>query len=163
MYRGIVFANINAGRNKGTTPALCAIFAKSSGNWRNFIRKAFIPENLVGDSSDKTKAAALENARLGHIRTAVPGVTPASVVKFALFDRKKKSGQMVLPQTIGSQFFAKCFKVEGGDVAQSDKAASEVGTASFPTFAYNGATLRDDWHIAPEAPASQPEDAEGCA
>ena len=89
--RGIVFANINAGRNKGTSPALCAVFARSSGNWRNFIRKAFIPEDLVGDSSDKTKAAGLENARLAHIKTAVPGVTPASVVKFALFDRKSAS------------------------------------------------------------------------
>ena len=86
-----MFANINAGRNKGTTPALCAVFARSSGNWRNFIRKAFIPEGLVGDSSDKTRAAALENARLAHIKTAVPGVTPASVVKFALFDRKSAS------------------------------------------------------------------------
>ena len=86
--RGIAFANNNAQLNKGTTPALCAIFARSSGNWRNVIRKAFIPESLVGDSADKARAQALENARLDHIRKAVPGVTPESVVKFALFNRR---------------------------------------------------------------------------
>lgn len=88
MHSGIVFANINAGQNKGTTPALCAIFARSSGNWRNVIRKAFIPEDLVGDSSDKAKATTLENTRLDHIKRAIPGVNAESVVKFALFDRK---------------------------------------------------------------------------
>ena len=175
VRRGIAFANNNAQLNKGTTPALCAIFAISSGNWRNVIRKAFIPESLVGDSSDKAKAQALENARLDFIRKAVPGVTPQSVVKFALFNRKSaylcfrccslcvwltgrgcvlplpaKSGQLVIPEAIGNPFSAKCFKVQGNAVAPSDVAASNQGTASFPGFSYNGATLRTAWKIAPE-------------
>jgi hypothetical protein len=73
--------------NPGTTAQLCAIFAKSSANWRTVIRKAFIPENLVGDSSSATKKAALENARLAHIKTAVPGVSSTSVVKLSLLNR----------------------------------------------------------------------------
>lgn len=61
---------------------------------------------------------------------------------------------MVLPESIGSQFSAKCFKVEGDKVAADDLAASEVGTQSFPGFAYNGAALRGQWNIAPENPPS---------
>ncbi|KAI1785272.1 hypothetical protein LXA43DRAFT_147172 [Ganoderma leucocontextum] len=147
---GILFANNNVKRNKGTTPALCAVFARSSGNWRNVVRKAFIPENLVGDASDKAKAEALENARIDHVKQAVPGVNAESVVKFALFDRKIKSGQMVIPESIGSQFTAKCFKVEGEAVVASDAAASAVGTQSFPQFSFNGGTLRGEWNIAAE-------------
>ena len=73
--------------NKGTTAQLCAIFAKSSDNWRTAIRKAFIPENLVGDSSDPQTKDTLEQARLNHIAQAVPGVCAAAVVKFSLLDR----------------------------------------------------------------------------
>ena len=88
-HSAIAFANNNAQVNPGTTAQLCAIFAKSSGNWRNVIRKAFIPENLVGDSSIATKKKELEDARLAHIKAAVPGVSAASVVKFSLLDRKR--------------------------------------------------------------------------
>lgn len=74
--------------NKDTTAQLCAIFAKSSSNWRTAIRKAFIPENLVGDSSDAAKKKQLEDARIEHIKTAVPGVSATSVVKFSLLNRQ---------------------------------------------------------------------------
>ena len=43
----IGFANGNAKVNKGTTAQLCAIYAKSSANWRTAIRKSFIPENKL--------------------------------------------------------------------------------------------------------------------
>ena len=74
LYSAVAFANNNAKVNPGTTPQLCAIFAKSSANWRTAIRKAFIPENLVGDSANAAKKAQLENARLAHVTQAVPGV-----------------------------------------------------------------------------------------
>ena len=80
--RSIVSANINAKANPGTTPALCAIFAKSSGNWRNVIRKAFIPEDIVGDTPEK------EALRVAHIKKAVPGVTENTVVRFSILDRR---------------------------------------------------------------------------
>ena len=85
----IAFANNNAQVNAGTTAQLCAIFAKSSGNWRNVIRKAFVPEVLVGDSSNAVRKAALEKARLDHIKAAIPGVSASSVVKFSLLDRTR--------------------------------------------------------------------------
>ena len=58
----VAFANGNAKVNLGTTPAVCAIFVKSSGNWRNTIRKVFLPEKLVTDSSDPKLKADKENA-----------------------------------------------------------------------------------------------------
>ena len=68
MLRAISFANNNAQFNNFkkkpsdpvVTPALCAIFAKSSANWRTALRKVFLHEVLVGDSSDPAKKAAKE-------------------------------------------------------------------------------------------------------
>jgi hypothetical protein len=77
--------------NKGTTAQLCAIFAKSSPNWRIVIRKAFIPENLVGDNSNPTRKAQLEDARLAYNRRVIPGVSATSVVKFSLLDRNNRT------------------------------------------------------------------------
>ncbi|KAI1785843.1 hypothetical protein LXA43DRAFT_100295 [Ganoderma leucocontextum] len=138
----IAFANNNAKVNKDTTAQLCAIFAKSSSNWRTALRKAFIPETLVGDSSNAAKKKQLEDARIAHIKTAVPGVSATSVVKFSLLNRSTHSGQLVLPATITNQFLAKCFKADGG--------ATAPGTSKFPAFSYNGATLRSQWNIAAE-------------
>ena len=87
----IAFANNNAVVNKkdnpNITPQLCAIFAKSSGNWRQVIRKAFFADNLVKDSSDPVKSAQFEQARLQHLQQVMPGVSAANVVKFATLDR----------------------------------------------------------------------------
>ena len=157
--------------NPGTTAQLCAIFAKSSSNWRTALRKSFIPENLVGDSSNAAKKKQLEDARIAHIKTAVPGVSATSVVKFSLLNRSSaypsslafllylvvvvvvcahktclyfaaKTGQLVLPATITNQFLAKCFKADGG--------AAAAGTSKFPAFSYNGQSLRTSWNIAAE-------------
>ena len=57
---------------------------------------------------------------------------------------------MLIPESVSNQFFAKCFKVEGLEVAKSDDAASKVGTNTFPAFEYKGNTLRDQWKIVPE-------------
>ena len=65
---------------------MCAIFVKSSGNWRNTIRKVFLPDKLVIDSSDPKLKADKENARLEYIKV-VPGVSAASVVRFSLLNR----------------------------------------------------------------------------
>ena len=161
----IAFANNNAQVNAGTTAQLCAIFAKSSGNWRNVIRKAFVPEVLVGDSSNAVMKAALEKARLDHIKAAIPGVSASSVVKFSLLDRTRtwlqdvyvreymltppvgvlhteRTGQLSLPASITSLFTAKCFKADGG--------ATAPGTSKFPDFSYDGETLRTEWNIASE-------------
>ena len=93
--RAIGFANINADRNKkvnpNITPQLCAIFAKSSGNWRNVIRKAFFDNALVKDSSNPAQSAQLEQARLQHIQQFMPGVSATNVVKFALLGRNANS------------------------------------------------------------------------
>ena len=158
--------------NPGTTAQLCAIFAKSSSNWRTALRKSFIPENLVGDSSNAAKKKQLEDARIAHIKKAVPGVSATSVVKFSLLNRSStypssipyspfylvvvivvcahnaysyfaaKTGQLVLPATITNQFLAKCFKADGG--------AAAAGTSKFPAFSYNGQSLRTSWNIAAE-------------
>lgn len=77
----------NTLENKGTTPQLCAIYAKSSGTWRTAIHKAFIPNNLAFDSAEPAKKAAFEQARLDHLEQVMPNVCPADVVKFALLDR----------------------------------------------------------------------------
>ena len=158
---------MNIKNNPGTTGALCAIFAKSSGNWRNVIRKAFLPEDIVGDTPEK------EAARVAHVKKAVPGVTENTVVRFALLDRRdgtslhsqliqrfqyvaftpaglagKITSQMLIPESVASQFTAKCFKVDGLKVADSDLAASNVGTQEF--LNYRGDQLRGEWKIEPE-------------
>ena len=87
-HSAIAFANNSAQVNPNTTAQLCAIFAKSSANWRTAVHKAFIPEDLVGDSADATQKAELEQARLDHVAQAVPGVNATEVVKFSLLDRQ---------------------------------------------------------------------------
>jgi len=143
----IAFANNNAKVNPGTTAQLCAIFAKQSGNWRTVIRKAFIPENLVGDSSNPVRKASLEAARITHIKAAIPGVNAQSVVKFSLLNRGTKTGQLVLPATITNQFTAQCFPASGFSVSGG---AVAPGTSQFPAFSYNGNSLRTQWNIAAE-------------
>ena len=153
---------MNKKDNPNIKPQLCAIFAKSSANWRTALRKSFIPENLVGDSSNAAKKKQLEDARLDHVKKAVPGVSASSVVKFSLLNRSStwcstcsliahsslyvafaaKTGQLVLPATITNQFTAQCFKADGG--------AAAPGTNKFPAFSYNGNTLRTAWNIAAE-------------
>ncbi|KAJ6538977.1 hypothetical protein B0H19DRAFT_1269353 [Mycena capillaripes] len=146
----IAFANNNTQVNPGTTAQLCAIFAKESSNWRKVIRKAFIPENLVGDSSNPDRKTSLEAARITHIKAAVPGVSVPSVVKFSLLNRdiKPPTGQLVLPALITSQLTAQCFNAGGGVVA--------AGTSMFPEFTYNGDKLRAQWNIAAETAGQQP-------
>ena len=82
----IGFANNNEALNPGTTATLCAIFAKSSGNWRNVIRKAFFDNALVKDSSNPAQSAQLEQARIQHIKQFLPGVSATNVVRFGTFD-----------------------------------------------------------------------------
>ena len=74
--------------NPGTTAALCAIFAKSSSDWRTKIHKAFIPESIVKDDANAALKAQLENRRLSYLTQVIPGVDPKSVVKFSLFDHE---------------------------------------------------------------------------
>ena len=78
---------MNSKDNPNIKPQLCAIFAKSSDNWRIAIRKAFFADNLVKDSSDPVKSAQFEQARLQHIQQFMPGVSAVNVVKFATLDR----------------------------------------------------------------------------
>ena len=98
MYSATGFANSNEQMNEGTTAALCAIFAKSSSDWRTKIYKAFIPESIVKDNKEPALKAQLENRRLSYLTQVIPGVDPKSVVKFALLDRE--SAWMVLSSCV---------------------------------------------------------------
>jgi hypothetical protein len=104
--------------------------------------QAFIPENLVGDSSNPVTKKAKEDARLAHIKKAVPGVSAPNVIKFSLLNRSTKTGQLVLPAGLTNQFTAKC--------VDASETASVAGASKFPAFSYNGATLRSEWNIAAE-------------
>ncbi|KAH9913569.1 uncharacterized protein BXZ73DRAFT_55449, partial [Epithele typhae] len=141
----IAFANNNAKVNPGTTAMLCAIFAKSSDNWRTAIRKAFLPENLVGDSSTPSVKAAKETSRTLYLQAVVPGVSAENVVRFSLLDRNAGTGQLVLSSGITNLFTAQC-------VAATDTAPE--GTSTFPDFSYNGDELRSTWDIAAEQTCS---------
>ena len=77
---------MNSKDNPNIKPQLCAIFAKSSGNWRNVIRKAFFADNLVDASGDPALSAQLEQARIQHIKQFLPGVSATNVVRFGTFD-----------------------------------------------------------------------------
>ncbi|THH17747.1 hypothetical protein EW146_g3116 [Bondarzewia mesenterica] len=105
LFLATNFATINAKNNPGTTAKVCAIFAKSSGNWRNAIPKAMLPDSVVGDNSDQGRAQKLENARTAYLKAI--GLTPQSV-KFSIF-APRNTGQMLLPELLNSQFSAKCF------------------------------------------------------
>ncbi|KAH9934480.1 uncharacterized protein BXZ73DRAFT_45745, partial [Epithele typhae] len=141
----IAFANNNAKVNKGTTAVLCAIFAKSSANWRTAVRKAFLPEALVGDSATASVKAAKETSRTLYLKSVVPGVSAANVVRFSLLNRSTKTGQLVLPAGVTSLFTAQCV---------ATNAALPAGTSDFPAFSYNGAALRSTWDIAAEQTCS---------
>ena len=166
---------MNSKDNPNIKPQLCAIFAKSSGNWRNVIRKAFFADNLVDDSGDPALSAQLEQARIQHIKQFLPGVSAENVVKFALFDRRTSTypqhlftprevlpltgpcrivaftGQLVLPDGIASQFSAKCVEVPPGTQAPP----AIPNTRAFPEFSYFGNAnspdnLRQEWSILSE-------------
>ncbi|KAF8868799.1 hypothetical protein CPB84DRAFT_1969153 [Gymnopilus junonius] len=141
----LAFANNNAQVNKGTTPKVCAISAKSSGNWRVIVNKVFLPENtgLIGDSSDATRKAKFENARTKYINIVRPGAQASSTVRFSLLDRNAKTGQLVLPNPITQLFSAKCFTYDG-------KTLPSGVHSGFPAFSYNSNTVRSQWKITPE-------------
>jgi hypothetical protein len=69
-------------------------------------------------------------------------VSTANAVKFSLLNRSSKTGQLVLPAGITSQFTAKC--------VDASATATVAGASKFPAFSYNGASLRSSWKIAAE-------------
>ena len=167
---------MNSKDNPNIKPQLCAIFAKSSGNWRNVIRKAFFADNLVDDSGNPALSAQLEQARIQHIKQFLPGVSAENVVKFALFDRHTSTyhhhhlfiqrevlpltapcrivgftGQLVLPDGITNQFTAKCVEVPPNNGVP----AAIPDTRTFPQFSYFGNPqcpddIRQEWSILSE-------------
>ncbi|KAH9919181.1 uncharacterized protein BXZ73DRAFT_105010 [Epithele typhae] len=144
----IAFANNNAKVNPGTTPMLCAIFAKTAGNWENVIRKVFLPETLVGDSSNPVTKQQKEKARLDYIARVAPGISAVNVVRFSLLNRSTRTGQLVLPAGITNQFTAQCVATTATTLP--------TGTGEFPAFSYDGATLRTQWDIAAEQQCAAP-------
>jgi len=141
------FANNNAKVNPGTTPKLCAIFARSSGNWRTQVKKALIPLKIVGDSSNTDRSKAFEDARLNYVSVAnqVNNAEAPSAVKFSHLEKnplKLQSGQMSIPSSITSQFSATCVDVG---------AALPPGAVDFSdATSYVGQTRGTEWQIAPE-------------
>ncbi|EIN08872.1 hypothetical protein PUNSTDRAFT_52340 [Punctularia strigosozonata HHB-11173 SS5] len=157
------FANVNVQVNKAKdatfagTAKVCAIFAKDSANWRTAITKAFIPTNLIGDSADATKKAALENKRLAQIKGALALAgrsvqNAANVVKFGVLFPGATGvagtvNQLVLPSAITTLFSATCF-----DPAAA--AASGQGDLD-----YSSVAQRTEWCIVSETgtdPCAQP-------
>ena len=100
LLRALVFASNNARANPGTTAQMCAIFAKSSKNWRDAIRKAFLPVRLRGDSADPTGKARFENARLSYVRQVVPGVSTPNVVRFAVLEERNNAGSKLMTSCV---------------------------------------------------------------
>ncbi|PPQ75048.1 hypothetical protein CVT26_012072 [Gymnopilus dilepis] len=143
----LAFANNNAQVNPGTTPKVCAISSRSSDNWRIAIKKVFIPEkqtgiDLIGDSANAAIKQKYENRRTKYINLVRPGVQASTTVRFSLFDRTRKTGQLVLPDLTTQFFSANCFTFDGHTLPD--------GTSGFPDFSYNSQTLRQRWDISAE-------------
>ncbi|KAF8878463.1 hypothetical protein CPB84DRAFT_1751880 [Gymnopilus junonius] len=141
----LTFAKESSQLNDGSTPKVCAIYAKSCENWRDVVKKVFLPENagLIGDSTDPAMKAKFDDSRTKYINIVLPDADPSSTVRFALVDQKTKSGQLTLPLSITHQFSAKCFDYDG-------KTLPSGIPHGFPTFSYNSQRIRSNWKITPE-------------
>ncbi|EPS94152.1 hypothetical protein FOMPIDRAFT_117535 [Fomitopsis schrenkii] len=85
------YAHMNAVHNPGTEPRVCAIFARSSNEWRNEITKVFIPDMLVGDAGDKKRRAEHEAHRASYLKHIVPNVPTQNIVKISRLDKTRPS------------------------------------------------------------------------
>ncbi|KAH9914005.1 uncharacterized protein B0H18DRAFT_1125868 [Fomitopsis serialis] len=107
-----IFARMNQRRNPGTEPSVCAIFARSSDDWRNGITKVFIPNELVGDAEDKTEKAKWEKNRVTYLKKEATGVPTKSIVRISRIDKYRKDftnqNQLLLPNSVTSRFSALC-------------------------------------------------------
>ncbi|KAJ7492135.1 hypothetical protein FB451DRAFT_1217112 [Mycena latifolia] len=129
-------AAINAKANnlKGK---VCAIFAKSSVNWREARAKVQIPEVLRGN------AAVKEQERQSYI-TNVPGKvgrTPAVL----LGPLSSTKNQMMIVEQLNPNFEAQCFDIEGLDSADA-QAFENAGNK----VTYTSASLIRSWGITKE-------------
>ncbi|KZW03969.1 hypothetical protein EXIGLDRAFT_827907 [Exidia glandulosa HHB12029] len=116
------FANINAGQshNNGSYAVTCAIFARDSSEWRTAIPKAWLPDNLIGDSSDRRRHAQYEAYRMQWLERVwdphYDRVHPSDIVRFAPLDHRRGAppSQLVIPSTQTTKFFARCVRAGGG-------------------------------------------------
>jgi len=166
------FAKTNSEVNPGTTPEICAIFAKSSLGWRAGINKVLIPKALLKDSSVPAQRTAAEAARIKFAEEVDPCVAfePTQLVKISVFDKFPKAnpgpnGQLLLPSTVTNQFTSQCFPIQVVTVANAPSSAFiptgfhaagvAVAVPTFPEFSFIGkptvpgatSNLRQLWDV----------------
>ncbi|KAF8308329.1 hypothetical protein DL93DRAFT_2231705 [Clavulina sp. PMI_390] len=125
-------ATINAKTNaaSGATAKACAIFAKSSVNWRGTVVKAQIPESIRGNGAQFETMRQRYLPLLGRPGGAAsPRLGPLSATK----------NQMLIPEVLNPGLEAQCFDVVNL-VAQNVP-------ASIPTISYTSASILSSWLI----------------
>ncbi|KZT68257.1 hypothetical protein DAEQUDRAFT_337028 [Daedalea quercina L-15889] len=121
-----VFANWNAHSTKKKAK-VCAIYAKSSTNWRAMMTKVWMPNNLIGDNVPEAK-------RQTYIHSKVPHKMDASTIKFSPLDPKKPGpNQLVIPDVLTDHFEVHCVDV------------GAKPPAGIPTVHYS--SEQHAWHI----------------
>ncbi|KAJ6579099.1 hypothetical protein DFH09DRAFT_1360955 [Mycena vulgaris] len=136
----------NSDRNK-VPGSVCAIFAKSSVNWRQGKDKVQIPEVIRGNADIR------EDERQSYIAT-LPGRSPdtgkagktPSILFGPLFPIKgQKTNQMLIVEKFNPGFEAECFDMTG-DTSPGAKAFEDAGNK----LLYTDASLIEEWGIRKE-------------
>ncbi|KAJ6605428.1 hypothetical protein DFH09DRAFT_1353872 [Mycena vulgaris] len=131
-------AAINA-KNNNLAGKVCAIFAKSSANWREARDKVQIPEILRGNPALK------EKERQSYIEN-LPGKSTTSRSPAVLFGPLSSTkNQIMIVESLNPKFEAQCFDIVGLDSADAQAFEDEGNKVS-----YTSASLIRDWEIRTE-------------
>ena len=79
---------------------ICAIFAKSSSQWRAGTRKAFLPLALRGDSSNAKIKEEKEKKRVDYLKQVVSTVGSNSIVRFGILDERALARKCRVSDTV---------------------------------------------------------------
>ncbi|CAL1706667.1 unnamed protein product [Somion occarium] len=144
---GSAAGNRNRGNtlNGANTPFICVVTANNQNEWRNTVRKVWVPVNeiatLVSGRNDVGRLAAQER------RMAAIGGTRDNTVRFSILDKDRPTtprngNQMVLPAGVQSKFSIKiCAPVS----STINRLLADLRSPSYPQFSY--LNLRTPWHI----------------
>jgi len=127
-------AQINGQNNKLGAKA-CAIFAKSSTDWRQNVVKARIPESIRGNGDNFEKMRKDYLAGLGRT-SSTPGP------RIGPLDATKTKNQMLVPENLNPKLQATCFDVVN---LQAKNVPSTI-----PTINYFSDDLKAKWEIIKE-------------
>ncbi|KAJ6579108.1 hypothetical protein DFH09DRAFT_1360963 [Mycena vulgaris] len=128
---------------------VCAVFARSSANWREARDKILIPEAIRGNRPINGDETIREQERQSYI-ALLPRKPPTSRTPSVLFgpirtETGRVLSQMMIVESLNPNFEAQCF-----DLVGADSAGAQAFEAAGNTVSYTDPTLFAQWGIRPE-------------